>query len=110
MSETKMETNFLQSFLISALLITVSEIGDKTFFITAIMAVKYSRLIVFLGSMAGLIANNVISSEYFMERGVFHSILHSISPSRCVHRTAIHHSHASHLGGAFSIIWTQNDL
>ncbi|KAJ6220336.1 hypothetical protein RDWZM_006148 [Blomia tropicalis] len=42
-------------------MITASEIGDKTFFITAILAATNSRLIVFLGSMAGLTANNILS-------------------------------------------------
>lgn len=59
--ESTVNTNFFSSFLTSALMITASEIGDKTFFITAIMAVKNSRLTVFLGSMAGLTLNNVIS-------------------------------------------------
>lgn len=58
------DSPFLSSFLTSVLMITASEIGDKTFFITALMAVKNSRLTVFLGSMAGLTLNNVISSKW----------------------------------------------
>jgi Uncharacterized protein family UPF0016 len=40
-------SGFLQSFL----LIFVSEIGDKTFFIAGLLAAKYNRLISFTGSI-----------------------------------------------------------
>jgi hypothetical protein len=44
------ETGFYQAFS----LVFVSEIGDKTFFIAGLLAMKTSRLISFIGSMAAL--------------------------------------------------------
>ena len=51
----------LQAFTAGLLLITVSELGDKTFFIAVILAIKYSRKLVFGGVMAALTAMTVIS-------------------------------------------------
>ena len=48
----------MQSFL----LIFVSEIGDKTFFIAGLLAAKYSRLISFTGSIVALGVMTVIST------------------------------------------------
>ncbi len=39
-----------------------SEIGDKTFFIAAIMAMKSPRLTVFLGAIGALAAMTVLSA------------------------------------------------
>ncbi|MGG6297864.1 TMEM165/GDT1 family protein [Leptolyngbya sp. AN02str] len=51
----------LEAFTAGLLLITVSELGDKTFFISAILATRYSRRWVFLGSVAALAAMTLIS-------------------------------------------------
>ncbi len=51
----------LEAFTAGLLLITVSELGDKTFFIGAILATRYPRRWVFLGSVAALVAMTVIS-------------------------------------------------
>ena len=51
----------LTGFTAALLLITVSELGDKTFFIGMIMAMRYPRRYVFLGAIAALIAMTVIS-------------------------------------------------
>lgn len=51
------ETGFYQAFS----LVFVSEIGDKTFFIAGLLAMKTSRLISFLGSMGALAVMTVIS-------------------------------------------------
>jgi putative Ca2+/H+ antiporter (TMEM165/GDT1 family) len=40
----------------------VSELGDKTFFIAAIMAMKYSRLTVFSGALSALGLMTVLSA------------------------------------------------
>jgi len=45
---------FLHGFLASISVIIVSEIGDKTFFIAAILAMKYSRWLVFSGALSAL--------------------------------------------------------
>ncbi|XP_064405208.1 putative divalent cation/proton antiporter TMEM165 isoform X2 [Halichondria panicea] len=46
--------SFVHAFLASISVIIVSEIGDKTFFIAAIMAMKHSRLLVFCGALSAL--------------------------------------------------------
>jgi putative Ca2+/H+ antiporter (TMEM165/GDT1 family) len=51
------ETGFYQAFS----LVFVSEIGDKTFFIAGLLAMKTSRVLSFVGSMAALAAMTVIS-------------------------------------------------
>jgi len=45
---------FLHAFVASLSVIVVSELGDKTFFIAAIMAMKHARSTVFAGAIAAL--------------------------------------------------------
>ena len=61
---------FLQSFL----LIFISEIGDKTFFIAGLLAAKYGRLISFTGSIGALAVMTVIST-------VLGQLFHAVPPS-----------------------------
>lgn len=51
----------LEAFTAGLLLITISELGDKTFFIAVILAMRYSRLLVFGAVMAALGLMTVIS-------------------------------------------------
>lgn len=51
-----------KSFVISLLMIIVSEIGDKTFLIAAIMAMKHSRLVVFSAAFSSLAIMSVLSA------------------------------------------------
>lgn len=51
----------LAAFTASLLLITISELGDKTFFIGVILAMRYSQRIVFTGVIAALAAMTVLS-------------------------------------------------
>ncbi|KAL0143432.1 hypothetical protein V8B55DRAFT_1477477 [Mucor lusitanicus] len=51
-----------KSFVISLLMIIVSEIGDKTFLIAAIMAMKHSRLVVFSAAFSSLLIMSVLSA------------------------------------------------
>jgi len=51
------ETGFYQAFS----LVFLSEIGDKTFFIAGLLAMKTSRIISYLGSMGALAAMTVLS-------------------------------------------------
>lgn len=44
--------------------VIVSELGDKTWFIAAIMAVRHSRLTVFCGAMAALILMTLLSGNF----------------------------------------------
>jgi putative Ca2+/H+ antiporter (TMEM165/GDT1 family) len=57
--EEKLE--FLTGFTAGLLLITLSELGDKTFFIGAIMAMRHPRRWVFIGVTAALFAMTVLS-------------------------------------------------
>lgn len=56
---------FVQAFLKTLSVIFVSEIGDKTFFIAAIMAMKHPRVMVFLGAMSALAFMTVISGMFY---------------------------------------------
>lgn len=51
----------LTAFTAGLLLITVSELGDKTFFIAAILAMRHSRRLVFVGAIAALTLMTVLS-------------------------------------------------
>ncbi|CAK0783390.1 hypothetical protein CVIRNUC_006589 [Coccomyxa viridis] len=52
----------IEAFLKSWGMILLSEIGDKTFFIAAIMAMKNSRRVVFAGALGALAAMTVLSA------------------------------------------------
>lgn len=54
---------FLHAFVASLSVILVSEIGDKTFFIAAIMAMRHPRLIVFGGAISALALMTVLSGK-----------------------------------------------
>lgn len=51
----------LEAFTAGLTLITISELGDKTFFIAVILAMRYSRLLVFWAVLAALALMTVIS-------------------------------------------------
>ncbi|CAG5135567.1 unnamed protein product, partial [Candidula unifasciata] len=53
---------FLHAFIASFSVIIVSEIGDKTFFIAAIMAMTHSRLTVLMGALFALFAMTFLSA------------------------------------------------
>lgn len=56
------EGSALNGFIASLSLIVVSELGDKTFFIAAILAMKNSRIVVFIASMLALGIMTVLAS------------------------------------------------
>lgn len=58
------DVNFLHGFLASLSVILVSEIGDKTFFIAAIMAMRNPRLTVFGGAISALILMTILSALF----------------------------------------------
>ncbi len=62
-------------------LITVSELGDKTFFIAVILAMRHSRRIVFAGVLAALTAMTIIS--------VLVGQVASLLPAKYVHYSEI---------------------
>jgi len=51
----------LSAFTAGLLLVGVSELGDKTFFIAAILAMRHSRRLIFAGVLAALAAMTVLS-------------------------------------------------
>lgn len=56
------ESKFMDAFFASLSMIIVSELGDKTFFIAAIMAMRHSRIVVFAGAMGALAVQTVLST------------------------------------------------
>ena len=54
--------NFVSGFVNSLVVILVTEIGDKTFFIAAVLAMRNARIVVYLGSMSALAAMHILSS------------------------------------------------
>ncbi|OQR67803.1 transmembrane protein-like [Tropilaelaps mercedesae] len=54
--------NFWHGFVSSLSVIIVSEIGDKTFFIAAIMSMRHRRIVVFAGAISALIIMTVLSA------------------------------------------------
>lgn len=54
-------TSFVSGLTAAFLLVLASEIGDKTFFISALLSMKYSRVLVLLGTMLALGAMTIIS-------------------------------------------------
>lgn len=55
------ETQPYDSFIMSVSMIIVSEIGDKTFLIAALMAMKNSRMVVFFAAFSSLAVMTVLS-------------------------------------------------
>ena len=49
------------AFIAGLLLIGISELGDKTFFIAAILAMRHSRRLIFVGVLAALAAMTMLS-------------------------------------------------
>ncbi|KAI3652951.1 hypothetical protein MP228_002376 [Amoeboaphelidium protococcarum] len=56
------EINKYKSFTAAFMVITMSEIGDKTFIIAAILAMRNPRMIVFLGASSALVLMTVLSA------------------------------------------------
>lgn len=55
--------SFVHGFIATLSVILVSELGDKTFFIAAIMAMRHPRWTVFIGAMAALAIMHVLSGK-----------------------------------------------
>ena len=48
-----LSSSFWQAFFNSVSMIIVTELGDKTFFIAAVLAMRYDRLVIFSGAIGG---------------------------------------------------------
>lgn len=55
-------SDFVHGFIASLSMIIVSELGDKTFFIAAIMSMRHSRTVVLAGALGALIAMTILSA------------------------------------------------
>lgn len=60
--EFRKSSSILDGFLSSLSMILVSEIGDKTFFIACLMAMRHPRLTVYIGAISALAAMTVLSA------------------------------------------------
>ena len=54
-------TDFVSATIKSLIVILVTEIGDKTFFIAAVLAMRHGRLVVYAGAMGALAVMHVMS-------------------------------------------------
>ena len=62
-SETvKYSGSWTEGFVASWFMILVSEIGDKTFFIACLMAMRNDRMVVFCGAISALSAMTILSA------------------------------------------------
>lgn len=61
---TSSNLGFIHAFVASLSVIIVSELGDKTFFIAAIMAMRHPRATVFVGAIGALALMTVLSGKY----------------------------------------------
>lgn len=68
---------FVHAFIASLSVIIVSELGDKTFFIAAIMAMRHPRITVFTGAISALALMTILS-------GNIHIILHLLINTKAV--------------------------
>ncbi|KAJ7771796.1 hypothetical protein B0H16DRAFT_1364567 [Mycena metata] len=62
-SNEMQEESSLQALVNSFFMIIVSEIGDKTFLIAAILAMRHPRIVVFCGAFGSLVVMSVLSAE-----------------------------------------------
>ncbi|XP_050006256.1 putative divalent cation/proton antiporter TMEM165 isoform X2 [Alexandromys fortis] len=60
---TQTNLGFIHAFVAAISVIIVSELGDKTFFIAAIMAMRYNRLTVLAGAMLALALMTCLSGQ-----------------------------------------------
>lgn len=72
---------FTPAFLQSISMILVSEIGDKTFFIAAIMAMRHSRMLVFTAAIGALAVMTVLSAAlgYALPALLSRNVTHMVS-------------------------------
>ena len=58
---------FIHALVAALSVIIVSELGDKTFFIAAILAMRHSRLTVLAGALSALFVMTIMSGRYVVE-------------------------------------------
>jgi len=73
--EATAHLGFIQAFVGALSVIVVSELGDKTFFIAAIMAMNHPRIMVFLGAILALALMTVLSVSFSVAFGWIATII-----------------------------------
>jgi len=68
-------SEFLHGFIASLSMIIVSEIGDKTFFIAAIMAMRHSRVVVLTGALGALVVMTFLSGNVMLFAIINHCMI-----------------------------------
>ncbi|KAF7338620.1 hypothetical protein MVEN_02088300 [Mycena venus] len=63
MSSNETEESPVQALINSFFMIIASEIGDKTFLIAAILAMRHPRIVVFCGAFGSLVVMSILSAE-----------------------------------------------
>ena len=109
------DLGFTHAFIASLSVIIVSELGDKTFFIAAIMAMRHSRIVVFTGAILALIVMTIISGKAVTR---FYKLTVSVLFSTCalfnfsfVRMGHCHHPKSVHLldiNCTFCHLWVKN--
>ena len=61
--DKKGNLGFVHAFVASLSVIIVSELGDKTFFIAAILAMRHSRITVLAGALSALFVMTIMSGN-----------------------------------------------
>ncbi|KAH8342184.1 hypothetical protein KR074_008950 [Drosophila pseudoananassae] len=79
----KAKGNFVDAFTASISVILLTELGDKTFFIAAIMAMRHPRLIVFGGAIAALALMTVLSCVFGMAANFIPKVCFPIFLAKC---------------------------
>ncbi|KAL6945055.1 hypothetical protein ACO0QE_002498 [Hanseniaspora vineae] len=80
-AESGGQSSAATSFFVAISMIVVSEIGDKTFLIAALMAMRHNRMIVFLGSISSLFIMTILA-------GIFGQAFTSFIPEKFIHLCA----------------------
>jgi hypothetical protein len=62
--EAESTSGFWAAFFNSVSMIIVTELGDKTFFIAAVLAMRHDRLLIFAGAMGGSAVATQESSDF----------------------------------------------
>lgn len=62
LTELSVTNTFVGAIVNSFFMILVTEIGDKTFFIAAVLAMRHGRFVVYAGAMASLALMHVLSA------------------------------------------------
>lgn len=78
--QQKTKGTFIDAFTASISVILLTELGDKTFFIAAIMAMRHPRLIVFGGAITALALMTVLSCVFGMAANFIPKVCFAFSP------------------------------